>query len=255
MSDPDSRTRALDNLLLRQQEEKEEDGKDFFFARGKNENGRQSGDLPDMQVDAVQHGVTIGWLAQAFNMNHGAAKLRLKDCPPLYRRKGGFIYSLPLAARYLVPPIVDIEAYFKKMRIEDLPVRLQSEFYRAKKLRADYELEAGNLWRTEDVIEAYAEIFLATKAAVREWPEKFGEKQPMSEDMRDFLVAEGDRLLDLIYSTMEARSSMKVTPSLLMIEQQEEAAEEAAKFVQDFDEEPAEEGTGEEVDFDFSHLI
>lgn len=142
----------LDDLLER--------GKAEQYAQGRM-NGSDSS--PDMASEMVMRGVTLNWLSQVFQIEHGKVKALLKDCPIKARHKNGAIYDVKVAAGYLVKPVVDIEAYLQNMKVEELPTRLQDQYWSAMNKRQKWEENAGQLWRTARVAAAFGEVFLYLK--------------------------------------------------------------------------------------------
>lgn len=136
-------------------------------ARGGNQN---DGDF-ETDIQLVIRGVTINWLAQAFSMDHRTVTTRLKDCPPLKKKRGGsgLLYDLATAAPYLVTPKFNVEEYIRTMKVEELPTRLQEGFWAAALKRQKWEENAGRLWRTERVVKLFSEVFLMVANDMRMW--------------------------------------------------------------------------------------
>lgn len=226
--------KALDTLTQKRREE--------TYATGRKNNEFYKG--PHMELDAVMKGVTIGWLAQAFGINHTQAKNKLRDCPPLYRRKEGFIYDLRVAVPYLIKPVFNIEDYLKNASVEDLPLRLQTEFWAAMNKRREYEEATGHLWRSEDVFEVLGEVFQLMKNTMQLWSSDV-ERQTGLTDVQRGIIRDGvDRLQDQIYEKLVSMVKNPRTKSLRQIEAEAEAKRAAA--------EPA---PVEEDEDDYSHLI
>lgn len=127
--------------------------------------GRMNGsnDAPDMASEMVMRGVTLNWLSQVFGIEHGKVKALLKDCPIKARHKNGAVYELKVAAGYLVKPVVDVEAYLQNMKVDELPTRLQDQYWSAMNKRQKWEEAAGQLWRTARVSAAIGEILMFMK--------------------------------------------------------------------------------------------
>ena len=81
------------------------------YARGRKNDGKP--EKLDMDIDRVNKGVTISWLAQAFGMNPVTVKARLRKCPPMQRLRTGYLYDFRMAAPYLVKPVFDVKEYLK----------------------------------------------------------------------------------------------------------------------------------------------
>ena len=120
------------------------------YARGRKNDGKP--EKLDMDIDRVNKGVTISWLAQAFGLNPVTVKARLRKCPPMQRLRTGYLYDFRMAAPYLVKPVFDVKEYLKTMRPEELPTKLQEKYWSALMRRIKYEERAGMLWRTERVL-------------------------------------------------------------------------------------------------------
>lgn len=141
--------------------------KDAGFASGRD--AANKGDGPDMMTHAVKRGVTVSWLCQIFDMEPVTVRARLVNCEPIHRRKNGFIYDAKTAIPYLVKPIFDVEEYLKTMKVEELPTRLQDQYWSAMNKRQKWEENAKNLWRTEDVAKAFGEVFLMIRNQMQLW--------------------------------------------------------------------------------------
>lgn len=226
--------KALDTLTKKKREE--------TYATGRKNDEFYKG--PHMDLDAVMKGVTIGWLAQAFGINHTQAKNKLRDCPPLYRRKEGFVYDFRVAVPYFVKPVFNIEDYLKNASVEDLPLRLQTEFWAAMNKRREYEEATGHLWRSEDVFEILGEVFQSMKNTMQLWSSDV-ERQTGLTDAQRTIIREGvDRLQDQIYEKLVSMVKNPRTKSVRQIEAEAEAKRNAPAPVVD-----------EEEDDDYSHLI
>lgn len=182
-----------------------------------------------MNQDVVMRGVTANWLAQVLNQNVTSVKQKLKDCPPIHRRKEGYVYDFKQAIGYLVKPVFNLDDYVKNMRIEDMPVRLQSEYWNAKNKRRAYELEAGELWRTEQVFDVFAEAFQAVKQATQLWSAEMERERALNEDQREFLGEKIRHLQEDMYKKLVEIATKPTTKSVLQEELEEEAAEDAFK--------------------------
>jgi len=219
MSRRDDIDETLERLMHR--------GRDDGYARGV----RNSSDHGEITTDinTVLRGVNVNWLAQAFHMNPQTIKRRLRDCPVLSRRKEGYIYDLAQAAGYLVEPIFDVDEYMKTAKIEDLPVRLQKEFWDAKNKRRAYELEAGELWRTEQIMDVFADAFQAIKYSTSLWLAEMDRERGVSTEDRKFFKTRIESLQNTMFTKLVEIAKTPKTKSILQEELEEEAAHEAAK--------------------------
>lgn len=166
---------------------------------------------PSLDVTDVHGGVTVGWISQVFGMDPTTVKKKLADCPPMHRRKAGYVYSLPLAARYLVKPVFDVAKYIANMRPSELPTQLQSEYWDAQNKRLKYEEAAGHLWRTEDVQAVLGEVFQTIKFSIQLFPDNLERAAFLSDDQRKKLVVMTDALQKEIHEKLIENDRLKKT--------------------------------------------
>jgi len=235
----DRANKALDLITTRNREES--------YATGRGNTEFYKG--PHMDIDNVMKGVTIGWLAQAFHFNHTQVKMKLRDCPPLYRKKEGFIYDIRVAVPYLIKPVFNIEEYIKNARIEDLPLRLQTEFWAASNKRREYEQAAGQLWRSEDVFEILGEVFQMMKNTLQLWASDLEREHGLTETQRKLLQGKVDALQDQLYQKLVTMAANPRTKSVRQLDADAEAADLAKKTPAPVDEED------DEDEYDISQLI
>lgn len=148
-----------------------------------------------LEMRHVLGGVTIGWLATVFRINNLTVKKRLANCPELKKGRGNsVVFDLAQAAAYLVKPKIDIKEFMKSVRPQDLPPYLQSEFWEAQVKRQKWEENAGELWRTEKVVELYAETFKLMKDTMNLWVDGLERENGLTNEQRDFLIQAVDGL-------------------------------------------------------------
>lgn len=153
------------------------------------EDDATSFDLADMHA-----GVTVGWLSKVFGMDPSNVKKRLAECPPLHRRKAGYVYSLPQAAAYLVKPVFDADEYIRSMKPSELPNSLQKEYWDAMLKRQKWEENAGELWRTEAVIDVLGETFKTMKFQIQLWADGMERAVGLTDEQRTMLQGMTDAL-------------------------------------------------------------
>lgn len=249
---------ALTRVLSKKKVVKEEDEDDFYATGVKAD--RVGLKATNTAIDQILHGVTVGFLAQLFNMNNAMVKSKLRDCPPIHRRKNGFIYDLKLAARYLVPPVVNVEEHLRTARIDELPLRLQTEYWSAQKKRREHEEATGQLWRTEDVVMVLGEVFQTVKHSAMLLPATLERTANMNEKQVAIVTKAIDNLLDEIYSKLRKMKAAPKTKSVLAYDEEEAQSEKivtAGPSVEDYyANEVAQDLEGEEeIPDDYSHLV
>lgn len=95
-------------------------------------------------------------LAQLFETDVKTLPKRLRGLPAGSRR-GVTVYKIRDAAARIVKPGYSIEAYLRGMNHSDLPPLLTKEYWNGQRARQIFEENAGDLWRTSQVVETYAE--------------------------------------------------------------------------------------------------
>jgi hypothetical protein len=215
------RLRERVNLRLEQDRQRKLDNQ---YAQGRKNEDAYMG--VEMDVGAVHRGVSVSWLSQVFDKNPATIKKLLADCPPLHRRKAGYIYDLKQAASYLITPNVDVNKLIQSMRPEDLPVKLQDKYWAAKSRRLKYEENAGHLWRTERVQFVVGEMFQSIKFAIQLWADRIDRQVGLTSEQRAILYGMADDLQDQIYLKVSKLSSESATPSVLGEDPDEEEDED-----------------------------
>lgn len=177
-------------------------------------------DKQALDLRNVYKGVSVSWLANVFRMDHNSVKKKLADCPELQKGKGGApLFDVAIAAQYLVKPKVDINAFVRSLRPADLPPYLQSEFWEAQNKRQKWEENAGDLWRTEKVIEVFGDAFKLMKETMNLWVDGLARKSGVTEDQRRLLTAEIDALQDELHKRLvDLQRKKKTKPSLAELE-------------------------------------
>lgn len=148
-----------------------------------------------MQRDALQAGISLSVLCEIFGKDKRDAKERLRNCQPSGMRAGFPIYDLSEAARYLVDPVIDVEEFIKTLRPQDLPVALQSEYWKGQNQRLKYEEDVGDLWRTAQVQTVFADCFRVIRQTVSLFSETVERQIGLTEDQRKLIVQMTDSLL------------------------------------------------------------
>ncbi len=165
-------------------------------------------DLTDME-----RGVSITWLAQVFRMDKNTVKKRIAPCDPVGKKQGHVVYSLRQACAYLVQPKVDIGQWIKNLRPNDLPPYLQAMYWDALLKRQKWEENAGDLWRTEIILDTFGELAMTIKSQVQLWVENVDRIHNLNEDQRKTITDQSDILLSEIHRILIESPSKKRTPN------------------------------------------
>lgn len=169
----------------------------------------------DMMVEDALAGVTVSWLAQVFRMDPKTVKQRLANCPPLHRRKAGYVYSLPVVCSYLIKPAFSIDEYLKTAKPNELPNHLQQTYWDALLKRQKWEENAGDLWRTDSVREVLGQTFQTIKFTIQLWADTIERQTGLTKEQRELLETMADGLQQDIYEALVEQARNNTTPSQL----------------------------------------
>lgn len=164
----------------------------------------------------VMGGVTVFWLAKAFGMEVSTVRKKLSDCPHLARRTSGYVYSIAVAATYLVRPRMNIREYLEQMKAHELPTQLQPTYWEGVLKRQRFEVQARDLWCSEDVMEVLSEIFKTIKFTLQLWPDTLERSGTFSDEDRDTLTVLADQLAEDIHRSITDLSKTRTTPNSLV---------------------------------------
>lgn len=178
------------------------------------------------EVHEVDRGVTIRWLCAAFTMSRNQVIAKLAGCPSIrLAQNGGKVYELRVAASYLVKPQINIREYIEKLDPKDLPERLKREFWSSRITEQRFRREAGDLWRSEDVIALYGELFKLIKSKTQLWADSVENVEALTEPQREMLVELVDDLISNIYKTVEELETGRMTASSIAEADDDESEE------------------------------
>lgn len=160
--------------------------------------------------------VGISWLAAAFRMDRATAHKRLESCPAAAQGTNGQrLYDFVEAASYLVKPKMDFDAVMRSVRREDLPPFLQKTYWDAKNGELRYSRQAGDMWHTQDVVDALGEAFTHLKTSIQLFPETLERTAGLNEEQRKILTQLTDALQDEMHSKLVGMSKSRKTESVL----------------------------------------
>jgi hypothetical protein len=176
-------------------------------------------------IGNVANGVTAYWLATALRSSVGTVRVKLAKCP--YRKVGSLmVYDLGEAMEYLIKPKVDIENYLKNLKKDDLPDVLRESYWSALLKRQQWEINAKDLWHTEDVMAVFGETMQTIKFAIKLWIDDMEREVPITPAQYRFLVQKCDELQDAIYKKLVEQHATKATKSSAGRHAPEESQEE-----------------------------
>lgn len=165
-----------------------------------------------LDLGDVVHGVTADWLAGVLSSSVGTVRVKLAKCP--FRKIGSHkVYNVATAMEYLIKPQMDVERYLKTLKKEDLPEVLRESYWSALLKRQQWEINAKELWHTEDVMTVFGETMQTIKFAVKLWIDDMEREVAITPKQYAFLVKKCDELQDQIYQKLVGQHAKKKTRS------------------------------------------
>jgi hypothetical protein len=146
---------------------------------------RQTASLDAESKAMLYEGLNLSQLGVAFRMDHRVLVEKLHGVDPSGWRGKAAIYRINEVAPYLVKPIYDIEAYIKRMNHNELPKHLTKEYWAGLRSRQEYELKAGQLWPTSQVVEKVGEIFKLVAMSARLATDNIERTTDLTDKQRD----------------------------------------------------------------------
>ncbi len=167
---------------------------------------------------ALDNGVNITWLMNAFHMSRDMVKSKLANCPKAVDDAESPLYYLHEAVHYLGTPAGGIEEAIKRMKPSQMPVLLQKAFWEAKNERVKYEVQAKNLWRTEDVLMVFASCFKIIRDTIFLWLNDIERLEALTDKQKEIILEKCDSLQDAIYNNLKKHSESNSSGSLFDVE-------------------------------------
>lgn len=165
-----------------------------------------------LELGDVGNGVTATWLAAALKSSIGTVRVRLARCKS-WRVGSLVVYDLKDAMEYLVKPNIDVAQYLKDLKKDDLPEVLRESYWSALLKRQQWEINAKELWHTEDVSTVLGDTFQTIKFAIQLWVDDMERETSITPKQYQFLVKKTDQLQAEIYKALVAAFADKATPS------------------------------------------
>lgn len=122
----------------------------------------------DASIQIIYQGASQDHLMRMFKMDHRTAKRKIVEAraagvKPKGRKGVADLYAIDEIAPYFCKPVMDPTEYIMQMDPRDLPKLVSKEFWAGQRSRQAFELEDGQLWRTERVVEEVGEILKMVK--------------------------------------------------------------------------------------------
>ena len=156
------------------------------------------GRVPDVML--FRRPVTRPWLATPVGREPRRIKEQLGQCPTVgYTKKGDPLYDFMTAVAYLIPPKIDGATWLRSQSTTTLPPLLMKALWEGVRARQLVELQAGDLWRTDQVQDVLGRTALMIKDRVMLWVEALPGKDAMTTAQYETVQREATALLDDIY--------------------------------------------------------
>lgn len=187
---------------------------------------------PDfMDARHVLGGVSMTWLSTVFRMDKNVVRKRVAQCRVLrYERANAPLFELKEVLPHFVPPATaDLTEHIKKMNKSDLPVYMQDEFWAAQLKRQKWEENAGELWRTEDVVDVFSDTFKTIADTLQMWPDTVEVTNGLTDDQRKTLDHAIESLKSEVYRRMVNNAKSKQHENLRLKEEKEQDTKTVGK--------------------------
>lgn len=159
---------------------------------------------PDADTEAmIFQGCNITQLAKIFRMERRDITPKILDVPPIGERGGYPIYAIHEVAPYLVKPLYDVETYLRRMNFKDLPKELSKEFWNGQRAKQEYDIKAGNLWSTEQIVSAFGEAVKTLRMGLLLVPDTLTRQAGLTESQRNVVQEGVDSALNDLAKSLE----------------------------------------------------
>lgn len=161
--------------------------------------------------------VSVPFLAQEFGLSAPTVKTRLAGLKPADTgNRGEPLYRISEAATLLVGKqrltATDIEKAMKSVRPQDLPAMTQAVYWDAMRKRQAWERDAGQLWRTEDVLDVLTDMFRVLRETIRLWADEIDSESRLTSEQLGYLRKHTDKLQETIHKKLQAIQMQRETP-------------------------------------------
>lgn len=153
----------------------------------------------------IYEGLNITQLCQLLDMNDKELKPKMVrgGVEPCGTRQGYPIYRVKDVLPFVVKPGYDIEEYIKKMHHNELPKMLTKEYWAGQRSRQDFLERAGQLWRTEKVVEKVGEIFKFVRMSITLLTDALEREMEVTEKQRTIIKNQCDGMLNELYQMIQ----------------------------------------------------
>lgn len=163
-------------------------------------------------VQTLLQPVSITLLADVLQRDKKTVGKRLAGLAPMSHHRGNIpLYDFRQALEYLVTPRFNAAEAIKKMGTDDLPIGLQKDVWDARLKQQKWMEQAGDLWRTDDVLEVLGEAFQRLKTTTQLWIDQLSETHALPTEVRKDLTAMVDGLQKDLHQTLVEMPTERAT--------------------------------------------
>lgn len=148
---------------------------------------------------------TMSQLAQLFETDAKTLPKRLRGLRPAGTRSTTSTFKIREAAARIVKPGYAIEHYLRTMNHSELPPLLTKEYWNGQRARQIYEENAGDLWRTSEVVESFAEAFKTLRMSLLLMGDAVDRESELTETQRKIVKRMIDGAIDDLREKMVTR--------------------------------------------------
>ena len=144
----------------------------------------------------LTQGVSLSFLSSLFRMDRRYAALKLSGVRIISREphvKYDFSQAVTKLAR---PDPEQIAEYVKAMRPNDLPPMMQAEFWQGQLRRQKFMVEAGDLWKTTDVLDMLTDVFKTVRVSSMLMADTVARETQLTSRQRTIISELADAMLD-----------------------------------------------------------
>lgn len=158
--------------------------------------------------------MSVTFLATALGMGPRTVQKKLAECPPIGSSRNAPLYDFKQAMPYLIKPkATDIREALKTLSDGDLPTSLQKDVWDARIKEQTWRSRAGELWKTEDVLEVLGDAFQALASTTKLWTDQIADKQDLPNETRQALMQRVDDLNEMLHQRLVEMPREKQTLS------------------------------------------
>lgn len=177
--------------------------------------GRRVKGLDDESGVAIYHGLSINQMSKLFEMDRRdiSEKIEKAGIKPSGKNGPWDIYKLKEVMPAVVKPLYDVESYLLRMNPADLPKTLTKEFWAAQRSKQEFDIKAGNLWATEDVVRDVGELLKLVKMSALLMVDSVERQVELSDKQRAIIKAGMDGMLIDLHKAIVEKFKSRGIPS------------------------------------------